>query len=339
VLVYGNAAFSGVSLVGSYTAGSAALQNNVPVTGLSGASGSQAYYTLAVPAGATNLKFVMSGGTGDADMYVKFGSTPTTATYDCRPYLTGNSETCTFATPSTGTYYVMIRAYSTYSGVSLTASYTAAGGGGNVLTNGVPVSVPATGAGGTVNYTMAVPSGASNLSFKISGGTGDADLYVKFGSAPTTTTYDCRPYLVGNAETCSFATPSVGTYYVMIRAYSSISGVSLVGSYTAGGGGSALANGVPVSLAATAAGGALNYTMAVPSGQTSLSFKISGGTGDADMYVKLGSAPTTTTYDCRPYLTGNNETCSFSAPSAGTWYVMVRAYASFSGVSLVGTYA
>jgi serine protease len=57
-------------------------------------------------------------------MYVKFGTAPTTSSYDCRPYLTGNSETCTIATTRAGTYYVMVRAYATYSGVSLTGKYT-----------------------------------------------------------------------------------------------------------------------------------------------------------------------------------------------------------------------
>jgi hypothetical protein len=125
----------------------------------------------------------------------------------------------------------------------------------------------------------------------------------------------------------------------MVRAYTSFSGVSLVGSYTTGGGGSVLTNGVPASVPSTATGSAQNYTLTVPSGQSTLIIKISGGTGDADLYVKFGSAPTTTSYTCRPYLSGNAETCSFSAPSAGTWFVMVRAYTSFSGVTLVGTYS
>ena len=102
---------------------------------------------------------------------------------------------------------------------------------GNVLQNGVPVTNLSGSQGSQTNFTMNVPAGASNLSFAISGGTGDADLYVRFGAAPTTSTYDCRPYLNGNNETCSFASPQVGTYYVMIVAYASYSGVSLVGSY------------------------------------------------------------------------------------------------------------
>src|SRR5688572_16054188 len=47
-----------------------ALTNGVAKTGLAGATGSSQIWTLAVPAGATGLKFVSSGGTGDADMYV-----------------------------------------------------------------------------------------------------------------------------------------------------------------------------------------------------------------------------------------------------------------------------
>ena len=63
-------------------------------------------------------------------------------------------------------------------------------------------------------------------------------MYVKFGSAPTTSSYDCRPYVSGNAETCTFATPVAGTYYVRLKAYATFSGLSVVGNYTAGGGGS-----------------------------------------------------------------------------------------------------
>ncbi|WP_310056113.1 proprotein convertase P-domain-containing protein [Agrilutibacter niabensis] len=88
---------------------------------------------MAVPAGASGLKFAIAGGTGDADMYVRFGSAPTTSVYDCRPFLSGNNETCNIATAQAGTYHVMLRGYTAYSGVSLTGSYTV--GGGQTYTN------------------------------------------------------------------------------------------------------------------------------------------------------------------------------------------------------------
>ena len=105
------------------------------------------------------------------------------------------------------------------------------GSGGSSLSNNVPRDGLAASSGATLQYTMAVPAGASDLYFQISGGSGDADLYVRFGAAPTTTSYDCRPYRYGNNESCSFPSPQAGTYYVMLRAYTSFSGVSLIGSY------------------------------------------------------------------------------------------------------------
>ena len=61
------------------------------------------------------------------------------------------------------------------------------------------------------------------------------------------------------------------------------------------------------------------------------------GTGDPDLYVRFGAKPTTASYNCRPYTSGNAETCTFNAPTAGTYYINVRAYAAYSGVSLKGT--
>lgn len=51
-------------------------------------------------------------------------------------------------------------------------------------------------------------------------GTGDADLYVRFGSAPTLSTFHCRPYVDSSEETCSLTVPTgQNSAYVMIRGY------------------------------------------------------------------------------------------------------------------------
>jgi hypothetical protein len=42
------------------------------------------------------------------------------------------------------------------------------------------------------------------------------------------------------------------------------------------------------------------------------------GTGDPDLYVRFGSAPTATQFNCRPYLDGPNEECALTAPSTAT---------------------
>ncbi len=125
-----NTRTSSVTVTGGGGGGSE-LQNGVPVSGISGASGSQQFWTINVPAGASNLVISTSGGSGDADLYVRFGAAPTTSSYNCRPYSGGNAETCTFSAPQAGTYHVMLRGYSAFSGVSLVGSYTTGGGGGS----------------------------------------------------------------------------------------------------------------------------------------------------------------------------------------------------------------
>ncbi|MGE0395558.1 MAG: M57 family metalloprotease [Kofleriaceae bacterium] len=53
------------------------------------------------------------------------------------------------------------------------------------------------------------------------------------------------------------------------------------------------------------------------------------GTGDPDLYVRWNSAPTTSSYHCRPYIDGPDEECSLTVPSgATTANVAVRGYAA-----------
>ncbi|MDF3195625.1 S8 family serine peptidase [Pseudomonas sp. 1928-m] len=82
----------------------------------------------------------------------------------------------------------------------------------------------------------------------------------------------------------------------------------------------------------------VRYNVVVPSGAQRLTVRISGGTGDADLYTRLGSQPTTSQWTCRPYLDGNQETCTQENPAAGTWHIGVRGYSSFSGVTLYWRY-
>src|SRR5690606_30300109 len=110
--------------------GDGVLEKGVPVTGLSGSSGQSLAFTLEVPAGATGLGFTMSGGSGDADPDVKAGGAPTDTSYDCRPYKYGNNESCSFASPSAGSWHVRIKGYSAFSGVALVGDYATGGDGG-----------------------------------------------------------------------------------------------------------------------------------------------------------------------------------------------------------------
>src|SRR5436190_18333905 len=153
------------------------------------------------------------------------------------PSSTFNSGACGVETAATDLGYTKADVTAAFSAVGVSCGGGGGGGDstGGPLSNGVAVTgIHVATTGNSVTYTLAVPAGSTNLTFTTSGGTGDMDMYVKAGSAPTDTVYDCRPYVSGNTETCSFASPAATTYYVRMKAYSAFTGVTLTGNYTAG---------------------------------------------------------------------------------------------------------
>lgn len=110
------------------------------------AAGAEARFAFNVPSGATNLVVSISGGTGDADLYLRKGTPPTRTFlgYDCAPLTYGNDEVCAVATPGAETYHLLLYAYTPYAGVSLHVSYViqptlsiakTGGGAGAVVSN------------------------------------------------------------------------------------------------------------------------------------------------------------------------------------------------------------
>ncbi|HKY89814.1 MAG TPA: pre-peptidase C-terminal domain-containing protein [Nevskiaceae bacterium] len=83
---------------------------------------------VSVPARARDLRVEIGGGSGDADLYVKFGATPSISaplndTSNCVPDVTGNAELCLFVSPASGTWYVKLYAARSYSNVRLQVRY------------------------------------------------------------------------------------------------------------------------------------------------------------------------------------------------------------------------
>ncbi|NOU49300.1 S8 family serine peptidase [Pseudoalteromonas sp. JBTF-M23] len=203
------------------------LENGVAKSNLSGAKAEELLFTFEVPAGATDVKVNMSGGTGDADLYVQFGSKPSDSNFECRPYAGGNNESCNL-TKSGGTYQVMVKGYSAFSGVSLVASYT---DGGTTNPGTQPIDVTETGISvarrGWTRFTLDLADGYSDLNVTTSGGTGDADLFVTRGAQSTTSSYDCKSESSSNNESCAMQNPQAGTWYIDIYGYRASSGITL----------------------------------------------------------------------------------------------------------------
>ena len=77
------------------------------------AAGDEQEFYIDVPAGVTEISFTTIGNNGDADLYVKKGSKPTSSDYDCKSISSDSNESCT-ASHGEGTYYALVSAYSAF---------------------------------------------------------------------------------------------------------------------------------------------------------------------------------------------------------------------------------
>ncbi|HUR69439.1 MAG TPA: PPC domain-containing protein, partial [Candidatus Thermoplasmatota archaeon] len=316
-----------------------ALANNVSQSAsLTNVAGASCEFTFAPIAGSSTTKVTLPATTpADFDLYVKRGSAPTTSSYDCRPYLGGSSiENCEVAN-NAQTVYIMILRFSGSGAFTLTAlGYTpppppptcSLGSGTTSLSSGVSVSASLSSAtGANCQFSYAASPAADLAHVVLSGLAADFDLYVKVGSPPTTTSYDCRPYSGGLVnETCDVGTS--GTVFVMVRRFSGSGAFTVTASDVIV---PILENGVPVQ-GVSAPGSKTYYKLIVPEGSTLAAFGLVGdvsaaacyvqcldivdpsiGANDADLYVRLGSLPTLTSYGCRPWAIGSTEACAFSS--------------------------
>jgi hypothetical protein len=71
-----------------------------------------------------------------------------------------------------------------------------------------------------------------------------------------------------------------------------------------------------------------HYSIYLPRGTIQLSVETSGGTGDADLYLKKDTSPTRSDFDCRSWDYGNTETCVTVNPAAGLWHIGVYGYSA-----------
>lgn len=100
-----------------------------------------------------------------------------------------------------------------------------------VLNSGIPVSVSGS-ADSRRYYRLQVPAGATGVTFRTTGGTGNVDLMVRSGAPPDTSTRDCASATVSNDETCTFDAPVPGAWYLMLEGRSAYADVTTLAEYT-----------------------------------------------------------------------------------------------------------
>jgi hypothetical protein len=98
-----------------------------------------------------------------------------------------------------------------------------------------------------------------------------------------------------------------------------------------------LEEGVPLSNVGATEGVELFYAFELTAEAGSIAFRLSGGSGDADMYVNRGHRPSrenSLDWDCISGAIDSNEECRINAALPGTYHVLIHAYTTFSGTTL-----
>ncbi|WP_338848003.1 M4 family metallopeptidase [Massilia sp. W12] len=99
-----------------------------------------------------------------------------------------------------------------------------------------------------------------------------------------------------------------------------------------------LINGQSVNSGSLASAASRLYSLSVPAGKSSLTFKLSGGTGNGNLYLQRGSAPSVTSYLRKSDGSTNTESITISRPAGGTWYLLLSAKQAVNNATLVGSY-
>ena len=227
------------------------LVNLSPVAGISLPEGGSALYHFNVPRIRKNshstlrngdpsatprtypeLRFQLLGGTGNGDLYVHLGGAPDTSNYLMKSTAPGNDEVIQINNPLSGDYYVLLKAEQSISNAALVTYYETNAPVENItLARGESVKKIRFFRGQEQYYAITVPEGKTNLTFRLSGGRGDGDLYARFDSKPTATSYDAASTGFGNHELITFAQPKAGTYYLMLTTPTEVRRASLLVNY------------------------------------------------------------------------------------------------------------
>ncbi len=290
------------------------------------------------PVTAGSQLTVAMTGSGDADLYVKFGAQPTDAAYDCRPYGEDTNETCNLTVPAGATQaFVAVLGYS-----EAAAAYK--------------VSITT---GGSIPTTYVFNDKAAKL-YKVhtdvdyiseSSASTDGNLAASINSYTHTDRYDyilevdAAGKIIGGEWLGASKKSHPDFLWLPIRATStSVAGGKITFANVKAIYDLSMADSTPPTTGAdkvvdesgTVAKSEWKqlgpYNVAAGATFTA----VMTGDGDADLYVRKDAAPTAASYDCRPYKSGTAEQCSIVGPAKV--YVGVNGYAATSKFALKITY-
>jgi hypothetical protein len=180
------------------------------------------------------MEVVTYGGTGDSDLYVRQGDLPTDRLYDARSAGEDTAERIAVDRPRRGNWYILVRGFREYKGVTLAVRLDREGddeGRVTPLSNGAAVRDLSGGRESWRYFSIRVPAGAGRLTIRTGGGRGDCDLYVSRGPLPTPKSHSYSSTGESTEESILIRRPEAGVWYILLHGATAYAGVDLVAGY------------------------------------------------------------------------------------------------------------
>ncbi|MGB0929216.1 MAG: S8 family serine peptidase [Chitinophagales bacterium] len=173
-----------------------------------------------------------SGTDRDFDLYVRKGGVPDPKNrkYDISSTSEGSNEKVVLSNPSSGSYFIMARAYQGKGSFNLEATLevSAASSGiqelplqaliGGILRDRLEENTIKVNLGGRLKIRMEVPVGSANNDF---------DLYIKRNGIPNKNDYDGRSIQEGSVESILLNNVQSGDYYIVVQSFEGSGGYNL----------------------------------------------------------------------------------------------------------------
>jgi len=277
------------------------------------------YYKIPVQNGQ-DVEIIMNQLSADADLYVKIGSTPTRDSHDCTS-LNGsiNSERCVLSIGANSDVFIGVYGYRA-ADYDITATVTESNPV-NVLAFDTPVNASV--AKGQFEYYKISAMNEQVLNAEISNLAADADIYLKVGSKPTTSIFDCKSTNGGTTnDSCSLTMNADADVYLAVHGYQAtdyrlnVTGTESIVSLTSG-------VGISKNIQQ---GKDVFYKISGLQGQQ-VEVILDNLSNDADLSTREVSKPTDTTFDCKSSNGGTTtDSCTLTFTQNAELYIRIYGY-------------
>lgn len=294
------------------------VQDGIPLTNLSStATFTQIVYRFEVPAGVSSIKLTTSGGTGDCDLYLRFGAHPDLeeAIYDASSSGGTTSESITYSNPQAGVWYVGLSAYEDYSGVRLSLTTTLAPG-----SIPLPRFNPGSGVfGGSAKVTFKSPLAGASVLYTLDGS--DPGPLSPVAKLPLTLSSDTT--LRARLKTRSGALGPIARADYVVHSDSETQD---------------LESGVSVDHLCGSNTSRRFFKITVPTGNK-LTVQAEGGTGSTSLQVRFGARPVIRPTRTSDAVWTGSKKVEIKDTKAGDYYILLEGRGAFTGRSILAVSA